>query len=121
MVGLGVALVAANAATAGAAPRALPPNVTDAMVKRGDELFHGDGRCAKCHGADSKGTTKGPGLTAPKKWININGDYDEIVGVVTKGVPEPKEHDAPMPARGKAHLSDDDVRAVSAYVWSISR
>jgi mono/diheme cytochrome c family protein len=99
----------------------LPPGVTPPMVQRGDALFHGDGRCAKCHGSDAKGTQKGPGLAAPKKWININGEYDQIVDVVTKGVPEPKEHSAPMPAKGKAQLSDDDVRAVSAYVWSISR
>jgi mono/diheme cytochrome c family protein len=99
---------------------ALPPNVTQAMVQQGDVLFHGQGRCFKCHGSDAKGTAKAPGLTAPKKWININGNYEQIVQVVTNGVPEPKEHSSPMPAKGKANLSDDEVHAVSAYVWSIS-
>jgi mono/diheme cytochrome c family protein len=103
-----------------AAQHALPPNVTPEMVRRGDAIFHGAGRCFRCHGGDAKGTPNAPGLTAPRHWINIRGEYEEIVQLVTKGVPEPKEHSAPMPPRGNAKLSDADVRDVAAYVWSIS-
>ena len=35
------------------------------------------------------------------------------------GVPQPKQHPAPMPAMGGANLSDDQIRQVSAYVWSL--
>jgi mono/diheme cytochrome c family protein len=104
-----------------AASHQLPAGVTQEMVQQGDTLFHGPGKCFKCHGADGKGTQKGPNLIPPKKWININGEYDEIVKVVTNGVADPKEHSSPMPSRTVAKLSEDDVRNVSAYVWSISR
>ncbi len=103
------------------APHQLPAGVTPEMVQQGDSVFHGPGRCFKCHGADGKGTSKGPNLRAPKKWINVDGSYDSIVHVVTTGVPEPKEHSAPMPKRGgNANLSDDQVRAAAAYVWTLS-
>jgi mono/diheme cytochrome c family protein len=102
------------------AAQSLPSGVTPEMVQQGDTIFHGRGRCFKCHGQDAKGTQKGPGLTAPKKWINIRGEYPEIVDLVTKGVPEPKEHSAPMPSRAKAGLSDEEVRAAAAYAWSLS-
>jgi mono/diheme cytochrome c family protein len=38
---------------------------------------------------------------------------------VTNGVPQPKEHPAPMPPKGGAQLSDDQVKAVAAYVYSL--
>ncbi len=104
-----------------AASGALPPGVTQAMGQQGDTVFHGPGRCFKCHGPDGKGTQKGPSLVAPKKWTDIHGEYDEIVQVVTKGIPDPKDYSAPMPARTVAKLSDEDVRNVAAYVWTISR
>ena len=39
----------------------------------------------------------------------------------SKGVPQPKQHPAPMPAKGGAPLTDEQVKQVSAYVYSISR
>jgi mono/diheme cytochrome c family protein len=55
-------------------------------------------------------------------WLNISGrNYDEIVTVVTSGVPEPKEAAAPMPAKGGANLTDEQVRAVAAYVYTLSQ
>jgi hypothetical protein len=35
-------------------------------------------------------------------------------------VPRPRDYEVPMPPKGGAQLSDSDVAAVSAYVWSIS-
>jgi mono/diheme cytochrome c family protein len=36
-------------------------------------------------------------------------------------VPTPKQHPAPMPARGGGQITDDQVREVAAYIYSISR
>jgi len=108
------------AVASAAASQALPPGVTPQMVQQGDTVFHGPGRCFKCHGNDGKGTQKGPSLVAPKKWINIQGEYNQIIDVVSNGVPDPKEHSAPMPAKSVTKISNDDVHAVAAYVWSIS-
>jgi mono/diheme cytochrome c family protein len=114
-----VALSAVALASAGQRP--LPPNVTPEMVQRGRAIFHGPGQCSRCHGVDAEGTPIAPGLRAPRRWIDIRGEYEEIVQVVNNGVPQPKKHAAQMPARGGAKLSDADVRDVAAYVWSISR
>lgn len=103
------------AATAGA----LPAGVTPESVTRGDAVFHGPGRCARCHGADAKGGTRGSDLTGGH-WLHIHGAYDEIVGVVTNGVPDPKDHPRPMPPKGGARLTPEQIRDVAAYVWSLS-
>jgi cbb3-type cytochrome c oxidase subunit III len=97
---------------------ALPAGATQEMVTQGDQIFHSNGNCYTCHGADAKGTALAPDLT-DAKWINVGGTYDEIQSTVKKGVPQPKEHPGPMPPMGGAQLTDDQVKAVAAYVWSL--
>jgi mono/diheme cytochrome c family protein len=92
------------------------------QVALGDSIFHGQGAggtCTACHGPDAKGTGVAPDLT-DAKWLNGDGSYDFIVKTVTTGVPKPKEHPAPMPPKGGAQLTDDQVKAVAAYVYSLS-
>ena len=48
-------------------------------------------------------------------------NYDEIVSNIINGVPQPKEHPSPMPARGGSSITDEQVRAVGAYVWSLGQ
>ena len=92
------------------------------LVALGDSIFHGQvagGTCTACHGQDAKGTAVAPDLT-DNQWINGDGSYDFIVHTVTTGVPQPKQHPAPMPPKGGATLTDDQVKAVAAYVFSLS-
>jgi glucose/arabinose dehydrogenase len=99
-----------------------PPGSTPAMVARGNRVYHGlDGgaTCTGCHGADAKGTTLGPDLTA-NKWLWSNGSYGGIAATIAGGVAQPKKFRAPMPAMGGAQLSSDQVMAVSAYVWALN-
>jgi mono/diheme cytochrome c family protein len=77
------------------------------------------GTCTACHGQDAKGTAVAPDLT-DSQWLNGDGSYQFIVHTVTTGVPKPKQHPAPMPPKGGATLSDDQVKAVAAYVYSLS-
>ena len=104
---------------AGAAGTAACPEPTAALAAAGRKVFVGGGNCATCHGADAKGTPLAPNLVS-HKWINIDGSYEAIAGLVTTGVPHPKEHPAPMPAMGGARLSPAQVCAVSAYVYRLS-
>lgn len=97
----------------------LPPGVTPQMVSEGKQIFTGQGICQTCHGPDAKGTALAPNLT-DDQWLNIDGSYDAIVGLVTAGVPQPKEHPAPMPPKGGSAIDDAQVRAVAAYVYSLS-
>ena len=112
--------VAAEApkATGPAKPAVLAPGVTQEMVTDGDKLFHANS-CIGCHGADAGGTPMAPALN-DKTWINLSGSYDEIVHTITTGVPKPKEHPAAMPPKGGAPISDEDVKKVAAYIYSIS-
>jgi cbb3-type cytochrome c oxidase subunit III len=100
--------------------QSLPAGVTPEMIKQGDQVFHGGGLCFACHGADAKGTV-GPDLT-DQVWIHSTGKYEEIIKTVTTGVPQDstKLGKGPMPPKGGSSISDDDVKAVAAYVWSLS-
>lgn len=116
-----------NAAAPSAAPWVSPrfvsaaacPAMDGAELKTGKKIFSGQGNCYTCHGADAKGTPLAPDLT-DTTWLQIDGSYDAIVGLITKGVPQPKEHPAPMPPMGGAQLSQEQVCAVGAYVYSLS-
>ncbi|HVA58061.1 MAG TPA: c-type cytochrome [Gemmatimonadaceae bacterium] len=94
------------------------PPVDQALVDRGRAVFSGSGTCFACHGPNAKGTALAPNLTDPQ-WLNIDGSYASIVGLVRTGVPKPKQHAAPMPALGGATLTGAQVCAVAAYVYSL--
>ncbi len=99
---------------------ALPEGVTQDMVAQGQQIFTGPGNCFTCHGPDGTGTALAPNLT-DAEWINVpSGTYEEIMGVVQTGVAQPAQFPAPMPAMGGASLTEDQVRAVAAYVYSIA-
>ncbi len=92
------------------------------LVALGDSIFHGQvggAACTACHGQDAKGSPVGPNLT-DGEWLNTDGSYEGIVKTVTTGVPQPKKAPAPMPPKGGAALTDAQVRAVAAYVYSLS-
>jgi mono/diheme cytochrome c family protein len=91
------------------------------QIALGDKIFHGEagGTCTACHGQDAKGTQIAPDLT-DDQWLNGDGSLAFIEKTVAEGVPQPKQHPAPMLPMGGASLSPDQVKAVSAYVYSLS-
>jgi mono/diheme cytochrome c family protein len=111
---------AADTAETERRPVQLPPGVTQEMVTQGEQIYKGAGSCFACHGPDAGGTPLAPALNDPT-WLHIDGSLDAIAELVTAGVPTPKEHPAPMPARGGSQITDDQVRQVAAYLYSISR
>jgi mono/diheme cytochrome c family protein len=105
---------------AGAVPQlaaGAPAGVTQEMVEAGAQHF--TTVCAACHGAGGVGTAAAPPLN-DAQWLNITGGYDDIVAVINAGVPNPKEHPAPMPPRGGGSFDDEQVRALGAYVFALS-
>jgi mono/diheme cytochrome c family protein len=97
----------------------LPPGVTTAMVTEGQTLFQTTGLCFTCHGLDAKGTANAPDLT-DDTWLNVTSrNYDEIVGVITNGVAQPKQFPTPMVPKGGSTITDEQIRAVAAYVFSL--
>jgi cbb3-type cytochrome c oxidase subunit III len=96
----------------GAAPSA-------AVIAKGDSIFHGPGLCYACHGSKAEGTV-GPSLT-DAEWIHGDGSIDMIIKTVTAGIPqEASKSGIVMPPKGGSTISDDDVKAVAAYVYSLS-
>jgi len=101
------------------AAQALPAGVTKEAIAKGDEIFHGSGLCFACHGNDAKGAV-GPNLT-DDEWLHSKGSYEEIVKQVMTGVPkEVSKSGNIMPPKGGSSITDDEVKAVAAYVWSLS-
>ena len=100
--------------------QALPDGVTAAMVEEGQGLFTSAALCFTCHGQAGEGVPNlGPNLT-DDAWLNIDGTYDAIVELINTGVPAPKEHMIPMVPRAGSGIDDDQVRAVAAYVWTLT-
>jgi mono/diheme cytochrome c family protein len=109
------------AGAAGAAPIVaanLPAGVTQEMVDQGQQLY--GTVCVACHGAGGVGAAVGPALN-DQNWIHITGTYDELVNIITVGVAQPREYPAPMPPRGGGPYTDEEVRAIAAYVFALSQ
>jgi mono/diheme cytochrome c family protein len=92
------------------------------VVALGEKIFQGKaagGLCFTCHGANAKGM-KGlaPNLT-DGTWLHGDGSYESIEATVAQGVAKPKESGAPMPPKGGSPLTAEQIKAVSAYVWSL--
>jgi mono/diheme cytochrome c family protein len=101
----------------------IPDGATREMVALGDRIFHGQvggATCMTCHGATGKGSSLGPDLTS-NKWLWSDGSFKGIAKTISDGVIQPKRYRSPMPPMGGAQLTDDQVLAVAAYVWSLSQ
>ena len=100
------------------AAQGLPEGVTEQMITEGETIFKAAGICFTCHGQDAKGV---PGLgadLADKEWTHSDGTYEDIVATIMKGATNAAG--ASMPPKGGPPLTDDQVNAVAAYVWSLS-
>ena len=101
------------------APQTLPDGVTAAMVTAGEALFAKEGACYTCHGPEGAGTGLAPNL-ADDVWLHSDGSFQALITQITDGVPQPKESMIPMLPKGGAQISDEQIAAIAAYVWSIS-
>jgi mono/diheme cytochrome c family protein len=115
----GILLAATSAGVSNVAAQSLPPGVTKEMITQGDAIFHGSGLCFACHGNDAKGAV-GPNLT-DDQWLHNTGNYNDLVKQITDGVTkEQSKTGTIMPPKGGSDISDAEVKAVAAYVWSLS-
>ena len=102
-------------------PAARPETVTDAMVEEGQQIYAGAGICAVCHGPDATGDI-GPNLT-DAEWLIGDGEYEQIVTQILEGVSAADATNplgAIMPPKGGAAITEAQVRAVAAYIWTLS-
>jgi mono/diheme cytochrome c family protein len=99
------------------AAAATPPGVSQEMVEQGAQLY--GTVCSACHGPGGAGSALGPQLS-DDAWLHISGEYDEIVGTIQTGVPNPIEFASPMPPLGGGSFNTEEVRALAAYVFALS-
>ena len=93
--------------------------VTPELIAQGEKIYQGAGLCYACHGSNAQGAV-GPSL-ADSEWIHSKGSFEDIVEQVTKGVPkEESKTGVPMPPKGGSSISEQEIRAVAAYVYSLS-
>lgn len=98
-----------------------PPGATHEMVALGQKVYRseiGGVTCTGCHGDNAQGSPLGPNLTA-NKWVWSHGSYAGIERTIAHGVPRPRNYRNPMPPM-KGELTPDQLKAVAAYVWSLS-
>ena len=111
------ALLAASTVQA----QSLPEGVTEAMVQEGQRIYAGAGICFACHGPDATGAI-GPDLT-DAEWLIGDGEYEQLVAQILEGVTAAEATNplgAIMPPRGGSGITEAQVRAAAAYVWTLS-
>lgn len=111
---LGALPVSAQQASAGGAP-------AGELISQGQTLFTSSCLCFACHGTTGTGVPgAGPDLT-DEKWIHLERDITAIEELIRLGVSsEASTTGVLMPPRGGSQMTDDQIEAVAAYVWSIS-
>lgn len=92
------------------------------LLEEGKKLFE-EGSCTRCHGAGGAGGRSGPNLT-DAEWVQSEGSLEGIRETIFWGVRRRDFADASrrfeMNPSGGMQLEWDQVRALGAYVWSLS-
>ena len=88
--------------------------ITKAMVSSGRDVFHGQGGCFQCHGAELEGTPIAPTLREHTWKDAKDGTLPEIYRVVTHGV------DGTAMVSHPGGISDAQAVYAAVYVWSVS-
>jgi cbb3-type cytochrome c oxidase subunit III len=111
----GLAVAAPRVAMAQDAAAAPSPE----LIAKGDSIYHKSGLCYACHGSNAEGAV-GPNLT-DAEWIHGDGSLEMIAATVTAGIPKEKAKSGiMMPPKGGSTITDEEVKAVAAYVYSLS-
>ncbi len=99
----------------------MPEGVTQEMIDQGKQIYSGAGICMACHGPEGGGMPNlGADLT-DSEWAIGDGSFESILETIREGVSADKSASGSvMPPKGGSQIDDDQLRAVAAYVWSLS-
>jgi mono/diheme cytochrome c family protein len=110
-----------GAVTAVARAQELPEGVTKEMIEEGGTIYRGAGLCHACHGQQGKGLPNLGADLSDDDWIHSDGSLDGIIATIKNGVSGDKSTvGTTMPPKGGSAISDEQIKAVAAYVWSLS-
>lgn len=97
--------------------------LSGSLIARGDSLYHGalgQANCVLCHGPFLRGGSHGTNLR-DGTWHHGDGSYQFLVSVTRNGVEKAAHSPIPrMPPMGGNPLTDDQIRALAAYVYWFS-
>ncbi len=116
---LTLALGAAAPVAGQVPPDSLPDGVTALMIRDGRMVFIGQGICSVCHGDQATGIENLGNDLTDDQWRHSDGSYEGILNTIVKGAWA--ESGTAMPHRNATTLDYQELRAVAAYVWSLSR
>jgi mono/diheme cytochrome c family protein len=98
-----------------------PEGVTQEKIAQGETLFTEIG-CTACHGANGQGM---PGMTSSLtdgEWSYVEGGaYPALIETITNGVSAQRTGGLAMPAKGGKDLTDEQIQALAAYLWSVNQ
>ena len=110
---LGVGTLGAQRPGAATPTTADTAAITSELVDAGRRVFHGQGTCFACHGANLDGGPIAPPLK-PHAWKDAKGgELDAIYYVVTHGV-----GGTAMVAH-PGGITDADALRVAMYIWAV--
>ena len=125
LLGASLTAAVAGAAMQAAAPEPVPAEVTPARILAGSALFNGRS-CVFCHAVAGRGAgPNGPDLS-DAAWLHGSGDLAGINRVIFWGVEEREMRAEPrfrfeMNPQGGQHFDREQLAALAAYVWALSR
>jgi len=102
----------------------LPDGITKFQIAYGDSVFHHTD-CRRCHGTAGAGSPDGPSVRSAQVASSVDS-VRALIKIITNGVRVEDfrngSYRLPMPPRGGTEppLTDGQVRAVAAYIWSLS-
>lgn len=93
----------------------------EGVIKEGETLFRSTALCFACHGPNGQGVP-GTGVDLTDEWLHGDGSFKAIVRQTLNGLgPTETKSGIMVLPKGGSVISDEQVRAVAAYVWSLSR
>ena len=125
LTALAAIVLAAAPISAQTDPDTIPEATLTEMIETGSAQFN-SGSCVICHAVGGRGS----GAFAPDlsdvEWLHSEGDFDGIFNTIFWEVPQEKiKATTPrrweMHPRGGMNIDRGQIRAVTAYVWSLSQ
>lgn len=100
----------------------LPEGVTPVMVSTGETLYKSIGLCFACHGPDARGVPGAGVNLTDDEWLHVDATFEGLVQRILDGVgPDLTESGLIMLPKGGSQVTDEQIRAIASYVWSLSR
>jgi mono/diheme cytochrome c family protein len=101
--------------------RGLPREGVDAeLADAGARYFHSS-TCFTCHGPGGRGTRLAPPLTDGIWRHRVRGSPDELAEIIRSGIDKPLHSPGSMPPLGGAnYVTEEEMRALSAYLYTIA-